>query len=309
MILLPLFLQVTAPVAVPPPPPPPAYEPPPPYYVRPPPPPYPGPQCNTDDEDGEWEMDRNGCRTRHRKKWEPGSLFGVRVGITNVHNSDKDGTFVGAMASLQTEQFSAAPGRIFSGHQSLDASLGGGSAGLEGQLGGLLTLGARAPFGRTHGPFARIGLAGELLGNKRFYYSHLDLPVGEIGYQYSSAHTIAEIGARGAADLTGRYDTGIHTRRATGDGDFTWAIYAALHSSIGRIDIGWTTTEAQDFYPGGAITDLKAKGCLYMTHFLAACVDMRYLDGHAYTRVPALPPVVTDASALYGGVTIGFVDL
>lgn len=311
--LLPLFLQATAPIAVDPtpPPPPPAYEPPPPSYVVQPraaPEPY-DPRCNRDDEDGEWELDDKGCRTKHRKRWEPGSMFGVRLGVTNVSSSDKDGTFVGAMASLQAEQFKAGPGRIFSGHSSIDMSLGGGSAGLEGSLGGLLTAGFRAPFGRTHGPFARIGLWGELMGNKRFYWSHLDLPVGEVGYQYSSLNTVAEIGGRGAAVITGRYDTGIHTRRELGDGSFEWAIYGALHSAIGRIDISYTTIEARDLFPGAGVTNLRAKGCIYLPHRLGACLDGMVIDGRAYTPIPGLRPVTADVSSVYGGVTIGVVDL
>lgn len=295
------------------PPPPPPYQPyaqpayaPPPYAPYP--PPRSGPDCPPiDGDEEEWDdVDANGCKKK-RKPWERGSVFGVRVGMTTTKAAETNGTFVAATVAGQSEQFKTSG--YFTVHESSHASIGGGSAGFEGGLGAMITFGVRAPFGESHGPFARIGLGGELLGNQRFYFSRLSLPIAEIGYQYIKGRTVLELGARGAPLITGRYNTGHRTKRELGGGSLEWGGYLAVHGKVGRIDVSYMRIEADDNFPGGAVNVLRGNGCVYVSR-IGICADGMYLRGDAYFSLPLLTGVVTrDVRSFYGGLTIGVIDL
>jgi len=302
---------------------PPPYQPPPygpPYAPYAPPPPQPGygpgpyaqypappPACPPGDDDDGWdEVDANGCKTK-RKPWERGTVFGVRVGMTTTKAAETNGTFASATVSGMSEQFKTSS--FLTIHESSHGSLGGGSAGFEGGLGGMFAVGVRAPFGQSHGPFARIGIAGELLGNQRFYFSRLSLPIAEIGYQYIKGRTVLELGARGAPVITGRYNTGHRTRRELGGGSLEWGGYLAVHGKVGRVDVSYMRIEADDNFPGGPVNVLRGNGCVYVSR-IGICADGMYLRGDAYFSLPLLAGVVTrDVRSFYGGLTIGVIDL
>jgi hypothetical protein len=250
------------------------------------------------------ELDENGCKKKKETKpWERGSIVGVRLSALNTNGAEKDGTFIGAMAAFQSEQYEV--GKLFSGHGNSYGYLGGGSAGFEGGLGGTLMVGLRLPFFEKHGPIARIGVAGEMLGNKRFYYSRLVLPMGEIGYQYASGYTVLELGGRGGNVVSGRYNTGHRTRRELGDGSLEWGFYGAAHTKFSRFDISYTRIQADDNYPGGAVGTLRGTGCFYISR-LGICGDAMVINGKGYIGLPRVP---LDVSTIYGGLTVGFIDL
>lgn len=268
----------------------------------------PHPQCQEEPAAGtdeEWEDDDRGCKKRKQKKpWERGSVFGVRLAALNTKGAEADGTFIGAMVAATSEQYHV--GHVYSGHYGSYGYLGGGSAGFEGGLGGTLMLGARAPFGDKHGPLARIGTSMEMQGNKRFYYSRIVLPMAEIGYQYApNDFTVLEVGGRGGAVITGRYDTGHRTRRELGGGSFEWGLYGAAHTKITRFDLSYTRIEANDNYPGGAVGTLRGMGCVYLGH-LGICADAMAVSGKGYIGLPRVP---LDVTTIYGGLTVGVVDL
>lgn len=256
-------------------------------------------------EETEWELDSNGCRKRKEKKpWERGSIFGVRLSATNTNGAEKDGTYIGAMAAVSSEGYQV--GNIFSGHYASYGYLGGGSAGFEGGLGGALMIGGRAPVGDKHGPLARIGTSMEMQGNKKFYYSRLVLPMAEVGYQYApNDFTILEVGGRGGAMITGRYNTGDRTKRELGGGTLEWGFYGAAHTKWTRFDLSYTRIQADDNYPGGVVGTLRGTGCGYIGR-LGICADAMYVNGKGYIGLPRVP---LDVATIYGGITVGLVDL
>lgn len=252
------------------------------------------------------ERDDNGCAKKKEKKpWERGSVLGVRLALLNTNGAEKDGTYIGAMAAYNSEQYQV--GKIFSGHGNSYGYLGGGSAGFEGGLGATVMIGARAPFGESHGPIARVGLAGEMQGNKRFYYSRLVLPMAEVGYQYGlpGALTILEVGGRGGNVITGRYNTGNRTHRELGGGTLEWGFYGAAHTKFTRFDISYTRIQADDNYPGGAVGTLRGLGCFYVSR-VGICGDGMLVTGKGYI---GLPRVALDVTTIYAGLTVGLADL
>lgn len=287
-----------------------------PSWYRPPPQTY-GPQgqqpgyqpvCDPVDDDVETELDEKGCPKKKKDKpLEEGSVFGVRVAMTTTAGAETNGTFGAATVGGNSEQFRTSG--YLTVHGSSYAFIGGGSAGFEGGFGGLMTFGVRAPITKTQGPFARIGLGGELQGNKRFYYSRFALPIAELGYQYQQKRTVLELGLRGAPILTGRYNSGHRTRRETGDGSLEWGGYLAAHSKYGRIDASYMRIEADDNFPGGPITTLRGTGCVYVSR-VGICLDGMYVRGDAYFSLPTIPVAFTrDVRSFYGGLTIGVIDL
>jgi len=278
-----------------------------PYQPYPPPPPPVAP-CPPVSDDEAFEIDERGCKKKlDDKPLERGSVFGVRVAMTTTKGADTNGTFGAASVAGNSEQFKT--GTYLSIHASGYSFIGGGSGGFEGGVGTMLAVGVRAPIATHHGPFARIGIGGELQGNKRFYFSRLSLPIGELGYQYTEGRTVLELGGRGAPVITGRYNTGHRTKRELGDGSLEWGGYAAAHSKFGRIDASYMRIEADENFPGGPVISLRGTGCVYIKR-VGICADGTYLRGDAYFGLPTFPNrFVRDVRSFYGGLTIGVIDL
>lgn len=244
------------------------------------------------------------CDDDEEEHWEKTTVFGVRGGLTYTNGAESDGTFVGAMAQVATEQYKT--DGIKSGHGSMHGALGGGSAGFEGALGGSITGGIRGPVTENQGPVARIGLGGEMIGNRRFYFSRLALPTMEVGYQYQKDRTLLELGARASFIITGRYNTGHRTRRETGDGSLEWGGYLSAHHRVGRIDVSVARIEAGDEFPGGVVDVARGWMCGHIIDRIAVCADAMVIHGGAsFFGPPAIP---TDVTSLYGGITIGALE-
>ena len=279
-------------------------------YAPAPPPPKAG--CGDVAEDDPWEYDDDGCKKSKDKPWEPGGVFGVRVGMTTTAGADNNGTYGAVMVGGHSEQFRTRG--VFTLHASSHGTIGGGSAGFEGGLGGFVAGGVRAPIGQHHGPFARIGLHLEMLGNSQFYFSQISLPVAEVGYQYIKGRTVLELGGRGAPVITGRYNTGHRTRRELGSGSLQWGGYAAVHAKFGRLDVSYVRFEADDNFPGGPVGVLRGNGCGYIKR-IGICLDGMYIRGDGYFGLPAgatglgLTRSERDTRSFYGGLTIGVIDL
>jgi len=212
----------------------------------------------------------------------------------------------GAMFWAASENYKT--DRFFALRSSGLAALGGGSGGLEGGLGGTVAVGIRVPVAAHHGPIVRVGLGGELLGNSQFYYSHIDLPIGEVGYQFMSGHTILEIGGRAAVILTGRYNTGDALHRELGTGA-QYGGYVAAHSGFGRLDANFMHLPNGNNSPGTSVDVLRGTACAYAANLIALCLDGMYLHGDEQPPLAplgAVPLSYPAAKTFYGGIMAGF---
>ncbi|MGH7282856.1 MAG: hypothetical protein ACRELY_15125 [Polyangiaceae bacterium] len=237
--------------------------------------------------------------------WDLSSVLGVRISL--LHNGGlQNKTTFGVTAQGAGESYRTY--KLFSIRTSAIAGLGGGSGGLEGALGATFTGGIRVPVSEHHGPIIRVGLGGELLGNSQFYYSHIDLPIGEVGYQYISGHTILEAGVRGASLITGRYNTGDSFRRELGT-SFELGGYIAAHGTHGRIDANFMHIAASGTDPGTGVDVLRGTACAYVTPTVGICGDAMFIHGDEQPPIPvasATSAVDTSSTSIYGGLLVGF---
>jgi hypothetical protein len=226
------------------------------------------------------------------------SVTGVRLSRTVVRGSDADSRGTGLMFAFQTEKYRT--WSILTTRASSFGLLGGGSGGFEGGLGASFTAGARLPVASTHGPFARVGAAGSLQGNDAFYFSYLELPEMQAGYQYQDGQSpetrkiTLEIGARTGPVLTGRYTTGQNTRSVLSG--FEWGGYGAVHLPFGRLDAKFAR------FPGtaGPVDVISGIACGHLGKTFALCVDGMLLRGDA----PGISPA-RRTDAIYVGGTVG----
>ncbi len=238
--------------------------------------------------------------------WEGATEFGLRVSLANV-SGPKDVTTLGVQfAGASTQHVHRG---VFTLRGATLFGLGGGTGGLEGALGGSLTGGIRAPVAENHGPFARVGIGGELMGNSQFYFSHIDLPLGEVGYQFARDRYVFEIGGRVSPTLTGRYNTGDIERRELGS-SFAWAGYLSSLGRHGRFDASFTRFETRQGIPGTPVSVGRATACGYFAKMMAVCVDGMYIVGDEQPTPALLPPLgaSTTARSFYGGLTIGLLS-
>jgi hypothetical protein len=240
------------------------------------------------------------CKKR-RKPWEKGGFIGgVRASVVDVRGSDSNTTTFGAQFAADGQEFKSAD--ISSLHFITHFGLGGGTGGVEGSLGRFIFVGARANVGENHGPFARLGLGGELLGNRKLYFSRLELPMGEVGWQYLNDRTVLELGARGGAILSGRYNTGDAATREL-NASFEWGGYAAAHASFGRLDVSFSRIEARDTTPNTPLHVVRGIGCLHVADSIGICADGAYFSGDVLIGNPGLPSLSRSFDV---GLMVGF---
>ena len=250
--------------------------------------------------DDENEKEKGEC-VEAEKNYD--AVLGIRGSFLHV-SGPQDATTAGAMFFLGSELYRTEG--LLSLRSNAIAALGGGNGGVEGALGFGGTIGVRAPITANQGPIARVGLDMDLLGNEQFYFSHIELPLGEIGYQYSNGATILEIGARGAPLLTGRYNTGDTFRRELGT-SFEWGGYIGAHGSIGRLDASFTRIEARNTPPDTPVDVARGSACVYAGKWVAICADAMIIHGDEQPplAITATTPSTT-ATSFYGGATVGF---
>jgi hypothetical protein len=232
-------------------------------------------------------------------KHEWAGVIGVRGSVLNVNGSDHDGltsgaTFTGTGDHHDTKDH-------ISWHASYVWGLGGGTGGLEGGLGLGLAGGFRADVTPNQGPFARIGAMGELWGNDRFYFSRLELPMAEVGYQYLKGDNLFELGGRAAPILGGRYDVGDGARRETSS-SYEWGAYLGIHSKLGRLDVAYNRIQLPTRNLDTPIDTIRGEGCIFVIDHVGICVDGHYLRGDV-----TLPNGTTSlATTVYGGLSLGY---
>lgn len=220
-------------------------------------------------------------------------VAGVRVGFTRTDG--EQGTslqFAGRGETFDNRG-------LLSTHATHFFAIGGGSAGFDGGMGLLLGFGPRIPVAPNHGPFVRVGGRGYLQGNRALYSSLLELPRGELGWQYTRGWTVLEAGASYGAVLTGRFRPNDADAAFLGAG-FAAGGYAALQVTNLRAGFLAERLPRKD---GGRIDVADAFLCA-MGGRLALCGDMSWSRGDV-THAGSLQPI----ASWYGGVTLGFLPV
>lgn len=117
----------------------------------------------------------------------------------------------------------------------LTAEAGGGSAGFNGDLSGLLLGGYQLTDG-PHALLLRGGLAAGLQGNNAFFFRSVELPRLELGYAHANAPYdrgwSLEVGAHGGGDLAVKYRAGSITHEpgvTAATGAFLWTTWQRRH--------------------------------------------------------------------------------
>jgi hypothetical protein len=225
-------------------------------------------------------------------------LVSLRVGTYDIRGSDADKRTWGFLFSMdpdvvQTEGY-------FTHRSTFFGAIGGGTDGFEGELTLSSRAGVRGYLGEDHGPFARMGLALQLLGNNKLYRSQIDLPTLEMGYQLMNDSILLEVAATGGLVLGGRYFTGDAAERRI-DTEFEWGGAFTLQTDAFRAVATATRIEARQTGPGTPIDQLQGHICANPFEMVLLCAhgafhagDVELPDGR-FSR----------STATYFGGTIG----
>jgi hypothetical protein len=225
-------------------------------------------------------------------------LLALRVGSYDIRGSDADTRSWGFLVAFDPD---IAITRDYLTYRStFYGALGGGSDGFEGHLSWRSRAGWRGYIGDDHGPFARIGLGLEVLGNNKLYRSFIDLPYLEVGYQLMNEDVWFELGATGGLVLGGRYYTGDHAERRIDTepevgGQVTLQIDGfRAHASAMRIF-------ARQTGPGTPIDQVQAELCLNPVSAVLLCGHSAFYRGDV--ELPG--GGFSTSTATYFGATVG----
>lgn len=177
------------------------------------------------------------------------------------------------------------------------AWMGFGGAGADGGIDTDLAVGVRAPLTRAHGPILRVGLRGQLAGNRSFHSNRLELPSVQLGYEWLARGVMVEVFGRLGYTLSGRLRIEDESRRlnnrpragvvaSTGVGPVT----VALH-----YDELWGASE-------GPLREVHGAMCVALRPWVV-CAQGRRWSGAL--RVNASGERAAAAHVLYGGVQLG----
>ncbi len=225
-------------------------------------------------------------------------LLSLRVGSYRIRGSDADATTVGFLFAVDPDVIVTS--NHATGRFQLYGAIGGGTDGLEGELDWSSTGGVRGYFGDTHGPFARIGLGLQLLGNNKIYRSSFELPEAHVGYQYAGNGIVVEVAGTASLVLGGRYYTGDHAERRI-DTEPAVGGFATVHFDGFRLHGAATRIFARQTGPGTPIDQLETQACINPVSIVFLCAHGSYhrgdveLPGGAYR----------ESTALYLGGTLG----
>lgn len=185
-------------------------------------------------------------------------------------------------------------------HGSMQFVLGGGQAGFEGMLAGVIDFGYRIDVTEKQGPFGRAAFDGRLQGNDRLYYSALELPRLTAGWQFLSGKTVLEIGARGGPILTGRFNPGDTGKRSI-SGSLEYGAFVSAQVDFLRFDATAMRIDARKTGNGSPVDIGRANLCA-VAGKVGVCADFMVLRGDVNMGA-ALG--TREALATYGGVTLG----
>ncbi len=185
-------------------------------------------------------------------------------------------------------------------HGSLHWVLGGGQAGFEGKLAGEIDFGYRIDVTEQTGPFGRAGFDGRMQGNDQLYFSALELPRLQLGWQYLGGKTLVEAGARGGAVLVGRYNPHDEGRRALSG--FEYGAFATAQIDWLRMEGTVYGIDSRKTLNGRAVDVGRASICA-VAGKVGICGDWMFLRGDADLGPNA--GGVQTAMSTYAGVSIG----
>jgi len=223
--------------------------------------------------------------------------FGLRGSVTRV-GADLDRGSNLTVAGRGEEFINTGP---FAFHGSHSLAIGGGSAGFEGELGATFAWGFRLPTTPNQGFVVRAGGLGLLRGNDLFYTSLLEIPRGELGYQYLRGRWLIEGGFTTGPVLTGRFRAGDAEARALGAGFEVGAYIAAENESV-RLAGRFLRVPDRDG-PQSYVRMLDATACAFVRP-LALCTDVSFARGDVFT---VAEPLGETRSVYSAGILIGVV--
>jgi hypothetical protein len=294
-----------APPLPPPPPPPPATAAPPPAIAAPPSAAAAAPPAEvaSDKDDQTADDQKKKDDDEHKnddRVFEKNCVMALRVSMLSLTGTDHDRSTVGF--TLWSEQTKYTNQKWFTARGWGLAGLGGGTGGFEGALGGGGAVGYRARLDEDYGLFMRLGFDGAMIGNQKLYVSWIEVPQGQVGYQYLHDRDVFEVGAHGGPILAGRFNPGDDARRDT-SGSLEYGPYLSIHGGFGRIDGTWMHMLATQFADGTPVDVVRGNACLYLGKSFGVCGDFSYMRGHTQW---AFGSITSDSTALYGGVLFGF---
>jgi len=222
-------------------------------------------------------------------------MFGVAGAQTRRHFGDQNGSDGSVLAS--GSQFTYDTRASYSGRSLGFGFIGGGGAGFEGGFGGEVGFGVRIPFGLTHGPIARLGIEGFLMGNDRFYASLIKLPKGEAGYQILTGDFLFEAAATAGLVLGGRYNVEKAFKQDLG-GRLEIGGHAAFGFRAAHLELALDRIDSEEDEPG-ALTRMTGSLCGLPSH-VSVCLDARRFDGRPIESAP-------EARITYFGIRVGVV--
>ncbi len=223
---------------------------------------------------------------------------GLSGSYYDVDGSDADArtlglllSFGGARESKDGVQVARTQGRL---------ALGYGGGGVEGEF--LLegSSGFILPIGPGAGPFVRLGLGLEFLGNPKFYRSRFELPFLELGVQTLSDDVLFEVAGRGGVVLAGRFNTGDEASRKLGaDGELGGlATLQVEHFRLSATGMRIFSHHA----PGSPVDALRGQLCVEPLEGLLLCGDAAHHRGEV--RIPG--GTVSDSTVRYLGLSLGY---
>ncbi len=191
------------------------------------------------------------------------------------------------------------------------STIGKSGYGVEGMMMSDLAIGGIYRINHTHGPLARIGLRGYMLGNERVWLSNFEAPSGHVGYQISRGVFLFEVAARTGLIVTGRqtlYGTfqnfEILQKRTLGHPSVELGGHLALGYGGLRGEVGYMHVNVAD-HLGTPLVVWNANVC-FRTGAFGLCADYNSFKADVprvfgATSGPAFAPLLV----AYGGLSVG----
>lgn len=256
----------------------------------------------TSSEASEKDEKKEECRCRCRRKSDVElTVTGIRPSLTRVSTTgtttnDVGVAFAGAADAYALKNTTHTQGQWV---------LGGGQAGFEGMLAGVIELGYRLDVTEKTGPFGRVGFDGRIQGNDRLYFSSLELPRLALGWQFMSQKTVLEMGARGGPILTGRFNPGDDGVRSI-SGSLEGGAFASIQFDFIRLEANAMRIDAKKTGDHSPVDMGRATLC-GLAGKVGICADMTMFRGTARFGGPVGSPTsrFDQAVATYAGLTVG----
>lgn len=192
-----------------------------------------------------------------------------------------------------------------SGEGSIAAALGGGSAGLAGQLDARLLFGWRGYVTDWQGPFLRVGGETQLFGSA---LSIVSVPAGVVGYEVMDDRIAFDVGLHGAFAESAGYRVYAGASRDFSDspvvGAYAWMVAPPAQAGL-RWDRLWPHDQAA--LGQAPIDDLRASACVAARRFvLMVCANLDMTSGPAAVTASA---ALLRTTGIEQSISFGFGDV